>query len=81
MDENFLSGMAVLDAAGTCTIPNSMVEANMCALLTAQDGGVVSSGAMRVLSRVVGVSITIGSTAGAADAGAVVFWQLCYGYT
>ena len=70
------AGVAVLDAAGTVTIPNTAVDANSRFTLTVQDGGPAPAGNVYQSARVAGTSFTITSTAGAADAGVVVYWQI-----
>jgi hypothetical protein len=71
-----LGGLAVLDAAGQIVIPNPNVSATTRFLLTAQDGGAAPTGSIYQSSRINGVSFTIQSTAGVADAGVEVYYQL-----
>lgn len=73
------AGLATLDVAGQVVIANKNVLAGTRFTLTAQDGGTLPSGSMRVITRVVGTSFTIASTANAGDAGTVVYWQLWEG--
>lgn len=74
---NQASGVAILDAAGTVTIPNIKVKANTRFNITVQDGGAVPTGGLIYQSaRAVGVSFTITSKSGAADAGVQVYYQL-----
>lgn len=72
-----MSGVAVIAADGTVTVVNKNATSDVCLSLTAQDGGTVPAGSMYVSARVAGASFTIASTAGAADAGTVVYWQVC----
>jgi hypothetical protein len=56
-----------------------IVSATSRFVLTVQDGGTLASGNVQVTHRSVGgfaPNFTITSSAGAADAGAIVYWQL-----
>ena len=66
-------GVAVLGGAGSQTILNPSVNANTRIALSYQSA---ATGVVAVTARVPGNSFTITSAAGAADAGAIVFWQL-----
>jgi len=70
---NAMQGVASI-AAGPVTIANTLITANTRISLTWQDGAGVPSGTPYVVSRVVGASFTIQSTA--VEAGVNVFWQL-----
>jgi hypothetical protein len=67
------SGVATLDAAGEALIAEAQVAADSTFVLTPQ---VASTGFPRILTRVVGVSFAIQSSAGAADLGVDIYWQL-----
>lgn len=73
------AGVATLGAAGAVVVANKNVKAGTRFLLTVQDGGTLASGIIQVTARTVGVDFTITSSAAAADAGAVVYWQLWEG--
>jgi hypothetical protein len=73
------AGVATLDAAGQLVIANKNVKAGTRFTLTAQDGGTLPTGSMRVIARTVGVDFTIASSANAGDAGTIVYWQLWEG--
>lgn len=70
------AGVAILDAAGQAVIANPSVKAGTRFVLTAQDGGALATGNIRVIARTVGVNFTVASSAGAADAGVQAYWQL-----
>jgi len=72
------AALATLDAAGVATIENKNITATTCVVLTAQDNGATPTGSMFLQGRTVGVGFTIASTAGADDAGVVVYWALCW---
>jgi len=57
-------------------VPETLVSANSRFMLTVQDGGPVATGTIQVTARTVGVDFTVTSSAGAADVGAIVYWQL-----
>lgn len=73
---NTMAGLAVLGAGGTVVVPNTRVTATTKFTLTAQDGGSLLTGALQQSARVIGTSFTIRSTAGVADAGVQVYYQL-----
>jgi hypothetical protein len=73
---NCMAGIAVIGAGGNIVVNNTRVTATTRFQLTAQDGGAVPTGSPFVVARVVGTSFTIQSTAGAADAGVNVYYQL-----
>lgn len=74
---NTMAGVAVLDGTGNVVVGNTQVTATTKFNLTVQDGGVVPTGGLIYQSaRSVGTSFTITSTAGAADAGVQVYYQL-----
>lgn len=73
---NCFAGVAVLGAAGTVVVGNTQVTATTKFNLTAQDGGPPPTGVIYQAARVPGVSFTIASAAGAADAGVQVYYQL-----
>jgi len=73
---NCMAGVAVIGAGGNIVVNNNRVTANTRFQLTAQDGGTVPTGSPFVVARVVSTSFTIQSTAGAADAGVNVYYQL-----
>jgi hypothetical protein len=73
------AGVAVLGAAGAVTVANANVAAGTRIVLAPQDGVPNVSGVVRPISRVVGTSFTIESTALAVDAGASIYWQLWEG--
>jgi collagen type VII alpha len=73
---NKSAGLAVLDGTGTAVVLNANVSPTTKFQLTAQDGGAVPTGTPYQSARVVGTSFTIASTAGAADAGVQVYYQL-----
>lgn len=73
---NSMAGVAVLGAGGSVVVPNTQVAATTRFMLTAQDGGAAPTGAQFVSARAAGVSFTIASTAGAADVGVQVYYQL-----
>ena len=75
------SGVAILDAGGVAVIANPSVKAGTHFTLTYQDGGAVPVGVIAVIARAAGISFTIKSAAGAADATARVYWQLWEGHT
>ena len=70
------SGLITLDVAGQLVVPETLVSANSRFMLTVQDGGPVATGTIQVTARTVGVDFTVTSSAGAADVGAIVYWQL-----
>jgi hypothetical protein len=72
------AGLATLDAAGQLLILNPNVKAGTRFTLTVQEGPPLV-GAVAQTARVPGVSFTIASNAGAADAGVIVYWQLWEG--
>jgi hypothetical protein len=69
------TGRAVLGAGGTVVVPNIRVTAQSNFVLTAQEGH-AWVGAVFQSARVVATSFTIESTAGAADAGGTVYFQI-----
>jgi len=70
------TGVATLGAVDAVVLEPS-VQGTSKFVLTTQDTGAPSAGgAMYVSARVVGVSFTISSSAGAGDTGAQVYWQL-----
>jgi len=73
---NTMAGVAVLGAAGTVVVANTRVTATTKFNLTAQDGGSLLTGSLQQSARVAATSFTIRSTAGAADAGVRVYYQL-----
>jgi len=73
------AGIAVLDAAGQLVILNKNVSGKTRFALHPQDTGTIVTGVVRPTARVPGTSFTIASTAGAADAGVSVYWQLWEG--
>jgi len=73
---NTMAGIATIGAGGNIVVANTRVTATTRFQLTAQDGGSVPTGSPFVVSRVVGTSFTIQSTAGAADSGVNVYYQL-----
>lgn len=73
---NAMAGLAILDAAGTALIANNRVTATTKFNLTAQDGGAALTGSLQQSARVAGASFTIRSSAGAADVGVQVYYQL-----
>jgi len=73
------AGLATLDVAGQLLIANVSVLAGTRISLTVQDGGTLATGNVQVTARTAGLDFTIASSAGAADAGAIVYWQLWEG--
>jgi len=73
------AGLATLDAAGQIVVANVSVLAGTRISLTVQDGGTLATGNVQVTARTAGLDFTIASSAGAADAGAIVYWQLWEG--
>jgi len=73
---NCFAGVATLGAAGTVVVPNTRVTATTKFLFTAQDGGPAPTGVIYQSARTVGANFTIASSAGAGDAGVVVYYQL-----
>lgn len=73
---NAMAGLVLLDATGTAVIPNTNVKATTRFVLTAQDGGAVPTGNIYQSARTNGIDFTIKSTAGIADAGVQVYYQL-----
>ena len=73
---NSMAGIAVIGAGGNIVVANTRVTATTRFQLTAQDGGAVPTGSPFVVARAVGVGFTIQSTAGVADAGVNVYYQL-----
>ena len=73
---NSMAGLTVLDAAGQLVIANSNVKATTRFMLTVQDGGTAPTGNIYQSARVNNTSFTIKSSAGAADAGVQVYYQL-----
>lgn len=71
---NAKQGIATLGAAGTSVVSNTSVTANSRIFLAVQTGAF--AGAMRVSARTPGTSFTIASSAGAADNGATVAWEM-----
>jgi hypothetical protein len=71
------AGIAELDGAGQVVVPNVNVKAGSRFQLTIQDGGTTPpTGFVYMAGRVNGTSFTIQSSAGAADAGVQVYWQM-----
>lgn len=70
------AGLAELDAAGQVVVPNVNVKPGSRFQLTIQDSGAVPTGFVYQSARVNGTSFTIKSSAGAADAGVQVYWQM-----
>ncbi len=73
---NCMAGVATLDGTGTVVVANTQVTATTKFSLTFQDGGSIPTGSVYQSSRVIGTSFTIKSTAGAADSGVKVYYQL-----
>jgi hypothetical protein len=73
---NAMAGVATLDAAGQAVVANTQVTATSRISLTIQDGGTVPTGFTYLASRSVGTSFTIQSSAGAADNGVKVYYQI-----
>lgn len=73
------SGLVTLGAVGTALALTQLVSATSRFVLTVQDGGTLARGNVQVTARSIGgfaPNFTITSSAGAADAGAIVYWQL-----
>jgi hypothetical protein len=73
---NTFAGLATLGAAGTVVVANTQVTATTKFQLTTQDAGPAPTGVVYQSARVAATSFTIASSAGAADAGVVVYYQL-----
>ena len=73
---NSMAGLAVLDAAGQLVIANTNVKATTRFMLTVQDGGAAPTGNVYQSARTINTDFTIKSSAGAADAGVQVYYQL-----
>jgi len=73
---NAMMGSAVLDAAGSALIPNTLVTANTHIAIFWAGGGPVPVGDLWPPARIPGTSFTIASTAGAGAVGCLVWWQL-----
>jgi hypothetical protein len=73
---NCMAGLATLNASGTQTVSNTRVTATSKIMLTIQDGGTVPTGFVYVSGRVASTSFSITSSAGAADNGVVVYYQI-----
>lgn len=73
---NHMAGVATLDGTGTAVVSNTQVSATTKFQLTIQDSGSVPTGSIYQSARSVGASFTIKSTAGAADSGVQVYYQL-----
>lgn len=71
---NSMAGVAVTDASGSVTVPNTQITATSRITLTIQDGGTVPTCAVYVSARVVGTSFTITSID--ADVGVQVYYQI-----
>jgi hypothetical protein len=74
-DANSMAGLATLDGAGRATVLNTNIKATTRILLTIQEG-VVPRGSTYIDSKSPSVRFTIQSTAGALDAGVIVYYQL-----
>lgn len=72
----FIDGLALLDVTGQVIIPNINVTANTKFILSIQDGGSIPTGSIYQSARNVGIDFTVKSTAGAADSGVQVYYQL-----
>lgn len=72
----YAAGIATLGAAGNVVIPNTNVLAGTRFMLTVQDSGAAPTGIIYQSARTVGTDFTITSTAGIADAGVQVYYQL-----
>lgn len=73
------AGLSLLDGTGNITVANVSVKAGTRFVLTVQDGGAAPTGTVYVSARVASTSFTITSSAGAADSGVQVYWQLYEG--
>ena len=73
---NTFAGVAVLGAAGTVVVGNAQVTATTKFQLSVQDAGPAPTGMVYQSARVAATSFTIASSAGAADAGVAVYYQL-----
>lgn len=73
---NSMAGVATLGVGGTVTVLNTEVTSSNRFNLTVQDGGPAPTGTVFIQSRNPGVSFTIASSAGAGDAGVIVYYQL-----
>ncbi|MCC6752067.1 MAG: hypothetical protein IT371_30725 [Deltaproteobacteria bacterium] len=73
---NSFAGVATIGAGGNVVVANTRVSATTKFLLTVQDTGPAPTGTIYQSARAVGASFTIASSAGAADAGVVVYYQL-----
>lgn len=73
---NAMAGVATLDATGTAVVNNTQVTPTTKFSLTIQDSGSVPTGFVYQSARTAGTSFTIKSSAGAADSGVQVYYQL-----
>jgi hypothetical protein len=74
-----MGGIAVLDAGGSAIIANTNIKtsgANTSRILLTVQDGVVPTGNMYIFAKTNGVSFEIRSTAGAADSGVNVYYQI-----
>lgn len=71
--QDIASGKINLSSSGDAIIQEHLVSADTIVILTAQ---AAPSGSLYVVSRIVGVSITLASTAGASDDGLEVAYNL-----
>jgi hypothetical protein len=70
------AGIATLDITGNVVVSNLSVTATTKFLLTVQDSGSAPTGFIYQSARTIGTNFTITSTAGAADVGVQVYYQL-----
>lgn len=78
VEVNRAAGIATLGPGGSVTIPNGAVTATSRFVLTVQDGGAAPTGMIYQSARTVGPGgdFTIKSSAGLADDGVQVYWQI-----
>lgn len=73
---NAMAGVATLNGAGQAVVANTQITATSRIMLTVQDGGTVPTGFPYLSARSIGTSFTITSSAGAADSGAIIYYQI-----
>ena len=74
---NPVSGITSLDSTGHAVVLNPLVNLNTRFVLTIQDGGpVIPTGTIFVGFRSINNGFGISSSAGSADAGIIVYYQL-----
>jgi len=70
------AGLATLNGSGTLAVANALIAATSRIVLTVQDTGAAPTGRIYNSARSNGVSFTILSSAGVADAGVIVYYQI-----